>query len=75
MKVPSVAALSTKPAPKRNRLRKGMMGLTLHPAALAIVDSLVGTFIGNTRSEVVRYIVVSWITDHQALIKNVEMQL
>lgn len=74
MKIPSVAALSTKPAPKRNRLRKDMMGLTLHPAALAIVDSLVGTFIGSTRSEVVRFIVVSWITDHQTSIKDIGLQ-
>jgi len=57
-------------APKRPRLRKGM-GMTLPPGALAIVDSLVGTFLGSTRSEVLRFIAVSWITDHHAGIQQI----
>jgi hypothetical protein len=42
--------------------------LTLPPGALAMVDSLVGTFIGGTRSEVVRFMTISWISDHHAFI-------
>jgi len=30
------------------------------------VDNLVGTLYGSTRSEVLRFIVLSWITEHYA---------
>lgn len=48
-----------------------MVGCTLPPGALAILDSLVGTFLGTSRSELTRFIVVSWITDHHTEIKNI----
>ena len=63
MKVPTLSTLEH-PAPKRARLRKGMVGLTLPPGALKIVDGLVGTYVGSTRSEVLRFIVISWIVEH-----------
>lgn len=70
MKAVGINGLQT-PAPKRLRLRKGMVGTTLPPGALALVDALAGTFLGSSRSEVLRFIVVSWITDHHAEIKQI----
>jgi hypothetical protein len=64
-------APTTTPAPRRLRLRKGMVGFTMPPGAATLVDGLVGTFLGSTRSEVLRFIVVSWITDHHAEIKQI----
>lgn len=48
-----------------------MTGLTLPPGARALVDSLVGTFIGATRSEVLRFIVASWLTEHIATVEAI----
>jgi hypothetical protein len=62
---------TTTPAPRRLRLRKGMVGFTMPPGASTLVDGLVGTFLGSTRSEVLRFIVVSWIADHHAEIKQI----
>lgn len=62
------------PAPKKPRLKRGMVGTTLPPGALALVDSLVGTFIGGTRSEVIRFMVISWITGHIATIRELGKQ-
>jgi hypothetical protein len=59
------------PAPKRPRRRRDMVGLTLPPGALALVDALVGTFVGSTRSDVLRYVVISWLTDHHAFVRDV----
>jgi hypothetical protein len=47
------------------------MGTTLPPGAQALVDSLVGTFIGGNRSEVLRFIVVSWLSDHWTMVLEV----
>ena len=58
----------TTKAPKRQRFPKDMVGLTLPEGALVMVDSLVGTFFGSTRSEVLRFIVVSWICENRALV-------
>lgn len=52
------------PAPKRLRLKNLQASTTLPPGAHALVDDLVGTFIGSTRAEVLRYIVVSWVTSN-----------
>lgn len=41
------------------------------PGAAALVDGLVGTFYGSTRSEVLRFMVVSWITEHHAAVRAV----
>lgn len=70
-KAMTIGSLTTAAAPKRPRPRKGMVGTTLPPGALALVDSLVGTFIGGTRSELLRYIVISWITNHYTEIKSI----
>ncbi len=59
------------PAPKRNVRPKGMVGATLPPGALVLVDSLVGTFYGNTRSEVLRFIVASWLTQNITMVQAV----
>lgn len=48
-----------------------MAGTTLPPGAQMIVDSLVGSFLGNSRSEVLRFIVISWITEHHAAVKAI----
>ena len=61
-------ATLTKPAPKVSTPAKNMVGTTLPPAATAIVDSLVGTFVGENRSKVLRFIVVSWITEHMGTV-------
>jgi len=63
------------PAPKHLRLRKGLVGTTLPPGALAIVDSLVGTYLGSSRSEVMRFIALSWITDHHLQLKTLAEQV
>lgn len=47
-----------------------MVGTALPPAAVALVDSFVGSFIGATRSEVLRFIVVSWLTEHHSLAQD-----
>lgn len=59
------------PAPKRPTPRKDMIGTTLPPGARELVDALVGTFIGRNRSEVVRFIICSWITEHHTGIKQI----
>lgn len=59
------------PAPKRRTKPKGMVGATLPPGSLALVDSLVGTFVGNTRSEVLRFIVASWLTQNITLVGQI----
>ena len=53
-------------APRPLRLKSEQVALSLPPGAAALVDSLVGSFCGSTRSEVLRFIVVSWITEHHA---------
>ena len=62
------------PTPKRLRLKKGMVGHTLPPGVLVLVDSLVGTFLGNSRSEILRFITISWLTDHHAEINRIADQ-
>lgn len=57
------------PTPKGQKKAKGMVGTTLPPGALYLVDSLVGTFVGNTRSEVMRFIVASWLTENLTVVK------
>jgi hypothetical protein len=59
------------PAPKKPRRPKRMVGLTLPRGAQVLVDALVGSLLGNSRSEVLRFIVVSWITDHYAAIGQI----
>jgi len=57
--------------PKIANKPKGMVGTALPTGSLALVDSLVGTFIGNTRSEVLRFIVASWLTQNITIVKAV----
>lgn len=57
--------------PKRPRLRKRMVGCTLPPGALLLLDSLVGTFLGATRSEVLRFILLSWLTEHHTEVNQI----
>lgn len=64
-------APTSMPAPKRLRLKKGMVGTTLPPGALALLDSMVGTFLGSTRSEVLRFITVSGLTDHIVVARDI----
>lgn len=64
-------SLTHTPAPKHLRLKSNGVATTLPPGALALVDSLVGTFIGNTRSEVTRYMVISWLTEHIAFVRDI----
>lgn len=59
------------PAPRRSVPRKEHSGFTLPPGALAVVDSLVGTFIGATRSEVMRFMIVSWIVEHHVCVNEI----
>lgn len=59
------------PAPKRLVPQKGMAGLTMPPGALAQIDALVGTFVGSSRSEVLRFIVVSWLVEHHTEINAI----
>jgi len=59
------------PTPKFYRLRKGMVGTTLPPGALMLVDSLVGTFLGSTRSELLRFIVIEWLVTHHLEVKEI----
>lgn len=44
--------------------------MTLPPGALALVDDLVGSFLGANRSEVLRFIVISWLTEHHTGVKQ-----
>lgn len=60
-----------KPAPRTPRKRRSMVGYTLPPQALTLVDGLVGTFYGSTRSEVLRFITVSWLTTNIAAIREI----
>jgi len=59
------------PTPKGRAKVKGMAGLALPPGSLLLVDSLVGTFLGNTRSEVLRFIVASWLTENITLVRDI----
>lgn len=59
------------PAPRKPRRPRGMVGCTLPPGALVLVDAMVGTFYGNTRSEVLRFITVSWLTEHIAAVSAI----
>ncbi len=65
-KLPSQRPPSAPKAPRPLRLKSQQAVTTLPPGAHALVDSLVGSFLGGTRSEVLRYIVLSWITEHYA---------
>lgn len=56
------------PAPRRLRLKHGVHGTTLPPGAGRMVDALVGGLLGATRSEVLRFIIVSWLTDHHGTV-------
>jgi hypothetical protein len=59
---------NSKKAPRPLRLKSEALSTSVPPGAAALVDSLVGTFYGSTRSEVLRFIVVSWITEHHATV-------
>lgn len=59
------------PAPKRLRLKSQAVTTSLPPGAQLLVDDAVGSFLGATRSEVLRFIVVSWLSDHHALLKSI----
>lgn len=58
------------PAPKRLVPAKNMVGTQLPEGATAIIDALAGSYLGKTRSEVLRFIVLSWITEHHVCIKD-----
>ena len=58
-------------APRTPRVNKDMVGVKLPPGAIAIVDSLVGTFLGATRSELLRFIVISWLADNMTEIAEI----
>jgi hypothetical protein len=60
-----------KPAPRTLRLKSDAVSTSLPPAATALVDSLVGTFYGTTRAEVLRFIVQSWLTTNIAAVSAV----
>ncbi len=62
--LPSQRPPSAPKAPRPLRLKAVQATTTLPPGAGALVDSLVGTFIGSTRSEVLRFIILSWITQN-----------
>jgi hypothetical protein len=62
--LPSERPPSASKAPRPLRLKSEALSTSLPPGAALLVDSLVGTFYGSTRSEVLRFMVVSWITEH-----------
>lgn len=66
--LPSQLPPSARKAPRTLRLKSEALSTSVPPGAAALVDSLVGTFYGSTRSEVLRFIVVSWITEHHAAV-------
>lgn len=66
--LPSQRPPSARKAPRPLRLKAEALSTSVPPGAAALVDSLVGTFYGSTRSEVLRFIVVSWITEHYAAV-------
>jgi hypothetical protein len=64
--LPSQRPPSAPKAPRPLRLKAVQATTNLPPGAGLLVDSLVGTIYGSTRSEVLRFIVLSWITEHHA---------
>lgn len=64
--LPSQRPPSAPKAPRPLRLKAVQATTNLPPGAGALVDNLVGTLYGSTRSEVLRFIVLSWITEHYA---------
>jgi hypothetical protein len=64
--LPSQRPPSAPKAPRPLRLKAVQASTNLPPGAGLLVDSLVGTLYGSTRSEVLRFIVLSWITEHYA---------
>lgn len=69
--LPSELPPSARKAPRRLRLKSEALSTSVPPGAAALVDGLVGTFYGSTRSEVLRFMVVSWITEHHAAVRAV----
>lgn len=68
MPVPSQRPPSASPAPRPLRLKSNQVSTSLPPGAAVLVDALVGTFYGSTRAEVLRFIVISWITANHATV-------
>lgn len=64
--LPSQRPPSAPKAPRPLRLKAVAAATNLPPGAGLLVDSLVGTLYGSTRSEVLRFIILSWITEHYA---------
>jgi len=64
-RVPSLRAPSA-PAPRPLRKKSQSVTTSLPPGAQLLVDSQVGGLLGSTRSEVLRFIVVSWLTSNAA---------
>jgi hypothetical protein len=69
---PAERAARMTPAPRPLRLKNVAMSTSLPPGAAALVDDLVGTFVGNRRAEVLRFIVTSWLVEHAAKIPTIE---
>jgi hypothetical protein len=69
MAVPTQVAPGPR-APKRLRLKSASMATTLPPGAQLLVDSMVGTLFGSTRAEVLRFMAISWISEHYAAVKQ-----
>lgn len=65
-RLPTQRSLGAPKAPRPLRLKAVQASTNLPPVAGALVDNLVGTLYGSTRSEVLRFIVLSWITEHYA---------
>lgn len=59
--LPSQRPPSAPKAPRPLRLKSQQCATTLPPGAHALVDGLVGTFYGSTRSEVTRFIILHWL--------------
>lgn len=70
MPVPTQSAPGPR-APRPLRLKSASMATSLPPGAQLLVDALVGSFLGSSRAEVLRFMAVSWITDHHAAIKAI----
>ncbi len=70
-KLPAQRPPSAPKAPRPLRLKSQQCTTTLPPGAHALVDSLVGTFYGSTRSEVARFIIVSWLHGSMASVTQV----
>lgn len=48
-------------APRKLRLKSISGTLTLPPGAMSLIDSCVGTYLGDTRAGVLRFAVLSWL--------------